>query len=170
MAADGRAFTGFLYAGLMIDDDGSPRVLEFNVRLGDPETQVILPRLESDLADVMLAVAEGDLTKTQIPWGNEAYVGVVVASGGYPGDYDTGFPIVGLDSADEQALVFHAGTAIWDGEVVTSGGRVLTVVGRGASVAVARERAYDAVRHVEFHGAYYRTDIAARPAGVVANR
>ena len=147
-----------------------PKVIEFNARLGDPEAQVVLPRLESDLADVMLSVAEGDLTKTQIHWSNEACVGVVVASGGYPGNYDTGFPIAGLNSVDDQALVFHAGTTIREGEVVTSGGRVLTVVGRGANVAEARERAYNAVRQVEFQGAYYRTDIAARPAGVVANR
>ncbi len=164
MAEEGYPYTGVLFGGLMLTRNG-PKVIEFNARLGDPEAQVILPRLKSDLADVMLSVAEGDLTETQIHWSNEAYVGVVVASGGYPGGYDTGFPIAGLDSTDEHALVFHAGTAVREGEVVTSGGRVLTVVGRGASVAEARERAYDSARHVEFQGAYYRTDIAARPVG-----
>ena len=168
MVEEGCPYAGVLYGGLMLTRNG-PKVIEFNARLGDPETQVVLPRLGSDLADVMLAMAEGDLTKTQIHWSDEACVGVVVASGGYPGDYDTGFPITGLDRASEQALVFHAGTRVLEGEVVTGGGRVLTVVGRGASVAEARERAYNAVRHVEFQGAYYRTDIAARPAGVVAS-
>jgi phosphoribosylamine--glycine ligase len=159
MAQEGAVYKGVLYAGLMVNSEGV-RVLEFNVRFGDPETQAMIPRLETDLVDIMLAVNDGTLDGRGIEWSDDAYVGVVVASGGYPGKYETGLPITGLDDLDEDILVFHAGTARKEG-IVTSGGRVLTVVGRGATVEEARNRAYVNVPRVRFEGCHYRTDIAA---------
>jgi len=147
-----------LYAGLMVNSEGV-RVLEFNVRFGDPEAQALIPRLETDLVDIMLAVNNGTLDGRGIEWSDDACVGVVMASGGYPGKYETGLPITGLDDLDEDILVFHAGTARKEG-IVTSGGRVLTVVGRGATVEEARARAYANVPRVHFEGCHYRTDIA----------
>lgn len=158
MAQEGAVYKGVLYAGLMVNSEGV-RVLEFNVRFGDPEAQALIPRLETDLVDIMLAVNNGTLDGRGIEWSDDACVGVVMASGGYPGKYETGLPITGLDDLDEDILVFHAGTARKEG-IVTSGGRVLTVVGRGATVEEARARAYANVPRVHFEGCHYRTDIA----------
>ncbi|MBI2872894.1 MAG: phosphoribosylamine--glycine ligase [Chloroflexi bacterium] len=160
LAQAGAPYTGVLYAGLMLTSQG-PQVLEFNCRLGDPETQVVLPRLETDLVEVVEAVCKGELHRVALRWSQQACVGVVVASGGYPGEYRTGLHISGLEQVPEGALVFHAGTATSDGSVVTSGGRVLTVVGRGRDLADARQRAYAAAKRITFQGAFYRTDIAA---------
>ena len=161
---EGVEYRGVLYAGLMLTTDG-PRVIEFNVRLGDPEAQVVLPMVTSDLAPVLAAAARGDLGSVSWRAGREPHVGVVLASGGYPGSYATGYPIHGLDAAADlpDIVVFHAGTARRDGEVVTSGGRVLTVVGRGASVAAAANRAYAGAEKIAFTDRYCRTDIG-RPA------
>jgi phosphoribosylamine---glycine ligase len=161
MAKEGAPYKGVLYAGLMIVND-KPVVLEFNARFGDPETQVILPLLKTDLVDALMAVVQGDLDRVKIDWSPQACVGVVLASGGYPGSYKTDFPIHGLDNIDD-ALVFHAGTRRGaDGTVYTDGGRVLTVVGVGESMAEAREKAYRNVPSIYFEGCYYRKDIALR--------
>jgi phosphoribosylamine--glycine ligase len=161
MANEGVPYQGVLYAGLMMTQDG-PKVIEFNARFGDPETQALLPLLESDLAEVMLAVIEGRLDKAKIKWSKKACVGVVMASGGYPGSYKTGFPITGLNDVDEDIMVFHAGTKMADGAVVTDGGRVLTVAARGRTIAEARERVYSNISRIHFEGCHYRKDIAAR--------
>ena len=163
LAAQGTPFRGLLYAGLMITDDG-PQVIEFNARFGDPETQVVLPRLESDLLALCAAVADGALDRVPAPvWSDEAACGVVVASRGYPGAYAKGFPITGLDTLDPDMLVFHAGTAREpDGQIVTTGGRVLTLVARGATVSAARARVYANIERIRFEGARWRSDIAAR--------
>ncbi len=167
MAAEGVTYKGVLYAGLMIGDD-KQLVLEFNARFGDPETQVILPLLKTDLVDVLTAVAEGRLDRVNIEWSSQACVGVVMASGGYPGSYKTGFPIHGLDSVDKDVLVFHAGTRPGSGgTVLTDGGRVLTVVAVGNDIAAARERVYDNIRRISFEGCYYRRDIALREIGSI---
>lgn len=165
LAAEGAPFRGLLYAGLMITRDG-PQVVEFNCRFGDPETQVVLPRLKSDLLDLCAAVAHGRLDSVPAPeWMDEATCGVVVASGGYPGPYEKGKVITGLDTLDDDILVFHAGTAREaDGRLVTSGGRALTLVARGASVIEARERVYANIERVRFEGARWRSDIGAREA------
>ena len=159
LAAAGCPYTGMLYAGLMLTADG-PSVLEFNCRLGDPETQVILPRLKSDLLDVMMDSALGRLGGAPIEWDERACVGVVLASDGYPGKYRTGHTISGLDAVDEDAFVFHAGTRLAGTEVVTDGGRVLTVAALGRDLADARGTAYDNVGHIAFEGAFSRGDIA----------
>ncbi|HEX8996824.1 MAG TPA: phosphoribosylamine--glycine ligase [Ktedonobacterales bacterium] len=163
LAAEGSPFKGLLYAGLMITRDG-PKVVEFNCRFGDPETQVVLPRLQGDLLALCVAVAAGRLDSVPAPaWSDDAACGVVVASGGYPGSYEKGKVISGLDSLDHDILVFHGGTRREpDGRVVTSGGRVLTVVARGATVAAARERVYANIDRVRFEGARWRRDIGAR--------
>ncbi|MGE5335393.1 MAG: phosphoribosylamine--glycine ligase [Nitrososphaerota archaeon] len=163
LAAQGAPFRGLLYAGLMITNDG-PQVIEFNARFGDPETQVLLPRLESDLLALCAAVADGNLDRVPAPmWSDEAACGVVVASRGYPGAYAKGFPITGLDTLDPDMLVFHAGTAREpDGEIVTTGGRVLTLVARGATVSAARARVYANIGRIRFEGGRWRNDIAAR--------
>ncbi len=167
LAERGTPFRGVLYAGLMVTESG-PRVLEFNCRFGDPEAQVILPLLVSDPIEVMLACAEGRLSGLPVQWSQEARVGVVMASGGYPNGYETGFEISGLDDDVPHTEVFHAGTRR-DGDganapVVTSGGRVLTVVGAGDTAEIARERAYQRVQTIGFEGAFWRTDIGAAPA------
>ncbi len=160
LAANGSPYAGALYAGLMITGDG-PKVIEFNSRLGDPETQVILPRLKSDLLEVMWAASSGDVSAVPLEWDDRACVGVALASGGYPVAYETGYPISGLDSVDADAMVFHAGTKeSGDGEVVTNGGRVLTVAALGPTVAEARAGAYANVPRISFTGSFYRTDIA----------
>ena len=159
LAREGRPYRGVLYAGLMVTDQG-PLVLEFNCRFGDPEAQVILPRLESDLLEIIQAVISGELGRLKIKWSEKACVGVVMASGGYPGSYKTGFPISGLDKVSADALVFHAGTCLQDKQVLTDGGRVLTVVGTGETVPQARGRAYEAVSQLHFQDCYYRRDIA----------
>ena len=159
MAAEGHPYNDSLYPGLMITAEG-PRIVEYNARSGDPETQVLLPRLESDLYEVTTAAARGELASFDVRWSPRPSVGVVVASKGYPENFDTGFPIAGLDAIDRDVLVFHAGSKAVDGGYVTSGGRVLTVVAMGDTMQEARDRAYDNARRVTFENAYYRTDIA----------
>jgi phosphoribosylamine--glycine ligase len=161
LAAAGRPYRGVLYAGLMLTADG-PKVLEFNCRFGDPETQVVLPLLDSDLIDVALAVAHGELARADVRWARGAACGIVLASAGYPGEYASGQPIDGLDAVPTDALVFHAGTRQSDGQVVTAGGRVLTIAATGASLAEARARAYAAIDGIRFEGCHYRRDVAAR--------
>lgn len=163
MTAEGRPYEGVLYGGLMLTD-GVPRVLEFNCRFGDPETQVVLPRLESDLLEIMLAVAEGRLDSVRPKWSNRVAVCVVMASRGYPGSYEKGKPISGLEEAGrlEDVVVFHAGTTRRDGQVVTSGGRVLGVTALGDDFPSALRRVYEAVDRLSFPGAYYRRDIGRR--------
>ncbi len=159
MVEDGSPYQGVLYAGLMLTDDG-PSVIEFNCRFGDPECEVLMPLLESDLAEICLAVAEGRLSDTEVSWGTGAHVCVVMTSGGYPGKYRTGIPITGLQDSN---LVFHAGTSVNEsGETVTAGGRVLVAVGSGEDVNEARESAYKSVGTIEFDGEHHRRDIAER--------
>jgi len=160
MHDEGRAYRGVLYGGLMISDS-NPRVLEFNARFGDPETQVTLPLLQTDLVDIMLAVNDNKLDKLKVEWSRDACVGVVMASGGYPASYKTGFPISGLDDLDKDIMVFHAGTKLGEkGEVLTNGGRVLAVVGRAKTIAEAREKVYENITRINFEGCHYRKDIA----------
>ena len=162
MAKEGRTYRGCLYLGLMVTADG-PKVVEFNARFGDPETQVVLPLLDSDLVAIMCACADGTLADVPIRWKEGAAVCVVLASGGYPGHYDKGQEIHGLADAEAMgALVFHAGTAMKDGKLVTNGGRVLGVVGRGADISSAVDAAYAAAAKISFKDAYYRKDIAHR--------
>lgn len=162
MAKEGRVYRGCLYLGLMVTADG-PKVVEFNARFGDPETQVVLPLLDSDLVAIMCACADGTLADVPIRWKDGAAVCVVLASGGYPGHYDKGQEIHGLADAEAiGALVFHAGTAMKDGKLVTNGGRVLGVVGRGADISSAVDAAYAAATKISFKDAYYRKDIAHR--------
>ena len=162
MKAEGRPYKGCLYAGLMITEEG-PKVVEFNARFGDPETQVVLPLLKSDLAEIMQACCEGTLAQQKIEWSDGAAVCVVLASGGYPGSYMKGVPIHGLEEAEAAgALVFHAGTAEKNGKIVTSGGRVLGVVAESDNIKAAVEKAYESVRKIHFQGVHYRKDIAHR--------
>jgi phosphoribosylamine--glycine ligase len=163
MAAEGRPYKGVLYAGLMIKD-GRARVLEFNARFGDPEAQPLLMRMDGDLVEVMEACIDGTLDQVTLNWQDDATICVVMASGGYPGSYDKGEVISGIEDADqlEGVKVFHAGTAQKDGQVVTAGGRVLGVTARGADIPQAIERAYDAVKLIKWNGAQYRTDIGAK--------
>jgi phosphoribosylamine--glycine ligase len=183
LAAEGRPYRGVLYGGLMITTEGPachssrlpelkrsggqaggatgrPKALEFNARFGDPEAQVILPRLKTDLIDIIFAILENKLAQMKIEWREDACVGVVMASGGYPGNYKTGFPIHGLNDVDKDIMVFHAGTKLSDGQVVTNGGRVLTVVATGKTIADARKKVYDNISRISFEGAHYRKDIA----------
>ena len=159
MAQEKRRYKGVLYGGLMITNDG-PKVLEFNARFGDPEAQVILPLLKTDLVDIILAVINGNLDQINVEWSKDACVGVVMASAGYPGSYKTGFPITGLDNLDKDILVFHAGTKLESGQILTSGGRVLTVVATGKTIAEAREKVYNNISRIHFEGCHYRKDIA----------
>ena len=163
MYIDGSPYLGFLYAGLMIMEDGSPKVIEFNCRMGDPETQPILMRLKSDLVAICAAALEDTLDNVDVTWDERAALGVVMAAGGYPGSYEKGKRIAGLDAdfADDQK-VFHAGTALDGDDVVTSGGRVLCVVGLGDTVARAAERAYDAADKICWEDVYLRRDIGHR--------
>jgi len=168
MAAAGRPYRGVLYPGMMITEEG-PRVVEFNCRLGDPETEVLLPKLRTDFLQICLAVAEGRLHAVPVEWDPGVTVGVMMASGGYPGRYETGVPIEGGDDVDPDVQVFIAGATLDQRKrLVTSGGRVLCVVARGASIEEARERAYDNVRRIRFEGAHYRSDIGARAAEPLA--
>ena len=163
MAAEGHPFTGFLYAGLMISPTGEPKVLEFNVRFGDPETQPILMRLQSDLPALCLAAIDGRLEEHTAEWDPRACLGVVMAAGGYPGSYRKGDRIEGLDSDfPEHVKVFHAGTALDDTGVVTAGGRVLCVCALGRSVTEAQAEAYDACRRIQWNGAFTRSDIGQK--------
>jgi phosphoribosylamine--glycine ligase len=164
LAEEGIDYRGVLYGGFMLTPTG-PRVLEFNARFGDPETQVLLPRLKSDLLEVMLAVARGDLSPVELVWDNGWAVSVVLASAGYPGDYEKSKPLSGIEAAEAVAgvKVYHAGTQrTQDGTLLTNGGRVLNVTALGASFAQARERAYEACELISFEGAWYRRDIGAR--------
>jgi len=163
MAADGRPYTGFLYAGLMINDAGEPRVVEYNCRFGDPETQPIMMRLQSDLIELCEAALDGKLDSASAQWDSRAAVGVVIAAGGYPDAYQKGDVITGLDSCDSiDTKVFHAGTALKDGKVVTSGGRVLCATALGETVRDAQNKAYETLSSIDWNEKYYRTDIAYR--------
>ena len=163
MAAEGAPFTGFLYAGLMIGRDGTARVLEFNVRCGDPETQPIMLRLRSDLAEMCGAAAAGRLPSGVAEWDPRTALGVVLAAEGYPGAVRSGDPILGLDEDLPETRVFHAGTAVGEGgRVVTAGGRVLCVCGLGDGLAAARERAYARADRIDWPGRFCRTDIGRR--------
>ncbi len=163
--SEGHPFVGCLYAGLMIADDG-PRVLEFNCRFGDPETQVVLPLLKTDLVEIMMSCVDGELDLEKIEWSDQIAVCVILASRGYPGKYDKGYPIAGLEAANgTDTLIFHAGTAKNNGEVVTAGGRVLGITALGTSYENAVARAYNVVDKVRFKGMQYRNDIGFK-AGV----
>ncbi|GGC89987.1 phosphoribosylamine--glycine ligase [Vreelandella lutescens] len=164
MAQEGNDYTGFLYAGLMIDPEGSPKVIEYNCRFGDPETQPIMMRLTSDLAALCLAGAKGELAGKQCEWDSRAAVGVVLAAGGYPGSYRKGDVIHGLRDAEQtQCKVFHAGTAQnAAGEITTAGGRVLCVTALGDTVSAAQQQAYQGVKAVHWDGVEFRRDIAFR--------
>jgi phosphoribosylamine--glycine ligase len=158
MRAVGRPYRGVIYPGLIVTDDG-PMVIEFNCRFGDPEAQVLLPRLESDLLEALWAVANKRLHDIELRWSNEACVAVVLASGGYPGSYETGLPIEGIDDVEPDVRVFHAGTQRRGDALVTAGGRVLTVAATGVTMQAAREKAYRNVERIRFEGAHYRRDI-----------
>ncbi|HNP65655.1 MAG TPA: phosphoribosylamine--glycine ligase [Woeseiaceae bacterium] len=163
MQADGHPYLGFLYAGLMIMADGTPKVIEFNCRMGDPETQPIMMRLHTSLSDICLSTLNGSLAEQSIDWDPRAALGVVLAAGGYPGDYAKGMIIGGLDGADsKEQKVFHAGTALQGSDIVTDGGRVLCVVGLGNSVEAAAKTAYQAVDKIEWQDVYCRRDIGHR--------
>jgi len=164
LAAEGSPYTGFLYAGLMIGDDGAPKVLEYNCRLGDPEAQPILMRLRSDLVELCLAAVDGQLDRFQAEWDPRAALGVVMAAGGYPNTYEKGHPISGLEAARGLAdtKLFHAGTRLVGGRVVTNGGRVLCATALGEGVREAQANAYALVRTIGFEDAYYRSDIGYR--------
>jgi len=161
MAREKRPYKGVLYGGLMLTDN-SPKVLEFNARFGDPESQVTLPLLKTDLVDIILGVINGNLDRINVECSSDACVGVVMASGGYPGSYKTGFPISGLDKVDKDIMVFHAGTKVGNerGQVLTNGGRVLTIVAIGKTLSEAREKVYANVPRIRFEGCHYRKDIA----------
>ncbi len=163
MNREDKPYRGILYAGLMMTDEG-PQVLEFNCRMGDPENQPLMMRMDGDLVPVLLATIDGRLEEIDIEWDPRPTCCVVMASGGYPVEYKTGYPIEGLEDAAEMedVMVFHAGTALEDGRVVTAGGRVLGVTARGENIAGARELAYEAVSKIHFRDAHYRTDIAQK--------
>jgi phosphoribosylamine--glycine ligase len=159
--AEGIDFHGLLYPGIMLTKNG-PRVLEFNARFGDPETQVYMMRLQTDLVELLDASVNGTLDKIDLRWNPNPAVCVVMASGGYPGSYAKGTPIKFPTSTLPDAKIFHAGTASKDGQIVTNGGRVLGVTALGADLATAQRKAYDLVAQIEFQGAQYRKDIAAK--------
>ena len=162
MAAEGQRYTGFLYAGLMIDGAGNPRVLEFNCRLGDPETQPILLRLKSDLFELIESAMDGRLARVKAEWDRRAALGVVLAAAGYPDAPKKGDAVTGLPATREDFRVFHSGTALKDGAIVTSGGRVLCATALGDSIKVAQRRAYEVVEAIRFDGMQYRRDIGHR--------
>ncbi len=159
MADEGHPYCGTLYPGLMVDGDDI-RIVEYNARSGDPETEVYMMRLETDLYEIAQAAARGDLASVDVQWSPKAAVCVMMTPGGYPGKYETGDKIQGLDAVDPDVQVFHAGTREEAGKIVTSGGRTLAVTALGETVTEARERAYDNVRRIQFKNAHYRTDIA----------
>jgi phosphoribosylamine--glycine ligase len=164
MADEGRPFAGVLFPGIVVTAEG-PRVIEFNARFGDPECEVLLPKLESDLIEIMHAVATGTLESVEVRWNDDAAVTVMLASGGYPGAYETGKPISGLDDVDPDVLVFHAGTKRdGAGRFVTNGGRVLAVTAAARTFAAAREKVYRNIARISFEGMHYRTDIGASEA------
>lgn len=162
MAAEGHTYQGFLYAGLMIDEHGEPKVIEFNCRFGDPETQPIMMRLQSDLVELCLAGAQGKLAGKTSQWDPRPALGVVMAAGGYPGDYRKGDVISGLDVQKADCKVFQAGTALKEGAVVTDGGRVLCVTALGEDIAQAQKQAYAALKHIHWDDAFCRSDIGYR--------
>src|SRR5690625_784815 len=163
MAGEGTPYTGFLYAGLMIDETGQPKVIEFNCRFGDPETQPIIMRLESDLVELCLAAVEGKLDEAQAKWDPRPALGVVMAAANYPDTPQTGDAISGLDKADSNIVkTFHAGTKLEGDQVVTSGGRVLCVTALGETVKAAQQNAYQAIENIHWDGCYYRRDIGYR--------
>ena len=163
MKSDGYPYTGFLYAGIMIAPDGTPKVLEYNCRFGDPETQPIMMRLQSDLSKLCLMALDGKLDEANAKWDSRAAVGVVLAAGGYPNDYAKGLVISGLDDCDsDHAKTFQAGTALADDQIVTSGGRVLCVTALGDTVTEAQQAAYAAAQKISWDGMFCRTDIAYR--------
>ncbi|MDE1999029.1 MAG: phosphoribosylamine--glycine ligase, partial [Burkholderiales bacterium] len=159
---DGHPFTGFLYAGLMIDAQGNPKTLEFNTRMGDPETQPIMMRLKSDLIDVMMHATDGTLDQIELQWDRRFALGVVIAAGGYPLDPKKGDVITGLPEDADDAMVFHAGTQQVDGQIVTSGGRVLCVTALGESAKLAQQKAYETLAGIQFDGMQFRKDIGWR--------
>ena len=160
MASEGNDYKGFLYAGLMIDADGTPKVIEYNCRFGDPETQPIMLRLQSDIVELCLSACAGNLDTATIQFDPRPAVGVVLAAGGYPASYNKGDVITGIPKATENAKTFHAGTKLVDGNVVTSGGRVLCATAMGATVTEAQKAAYQAVKQINWNGVEFRTDIA----------
>ena len=167
MAELGCPFQGILYAGLMLTEDG-PKVIEFNCRMGDPEAQVVIPRLKSDLLELALSTVEGNLSKQRVEWSDDSWVGVVLASEGYPGEYETGFEVNGIPEYSEECVVFHAGTILdevletnQNAKIITSGGRVMTAASRGKTISDARLSAYEVAGSIEFSNVYYRRDIAA---------
>ena len=162
MAQEGHRYIGFLYAGLMIDGSGNPRVLEFNCRLGDPETQPILLRLKSDLFELIESAMDGRLDRVKAEWDRRAALGVVLAASGYPDAPEKGHVVTGLPAAGEDFRVFHSGTALKDGAIVTNGGRVLCVTALGDSIKMAQRRAYEVVEGIRFDGMHYRHDIGHR--------
>jgi phosphoribosylamine---glycine ligase len=162
MARDGIPFTGFLYAGLMIDEQGQPRTVEFNTRMGDPETQPIMMRLKSDLLEVLLHATDGTLDQVELQWDRRVALGVVMAAHGYPLSPRKGDAISGLPADAEDAMVFHAGTTESDGQLLSSGGRVLCVTALGESVRKAQQLAYDSLANIQFEGKQYRRDIGHR--------
>ncbi|MDB5822385.1 MAG: purD [Herminiimonas sp.] len=162
MAKDGMPFTGFLYAGLMVDARGNPRTLEFNCRMGDPETQPIMARLKTDLVSVMEHAVNGTLDTVELEWDRRTALGVVMAAAGYPDDPQKGAHITGIPEASADCVTFHAGTALENGKLEVSGGRVLCVVGMGDSVRMAQKQAYTAVEQIHFDGAQFRRDIGWR--------
>jgi phosphoribosylamine--glycine ligase len=161
LAEEGTPFSGILYAGLMITENG-PKVIEFNVRFGDPEAQVILPRLENDLAEIFLAVTEKRLHEVKLSWQSGASVCVIAAAPGYPGPPTKGLPITLPEVHPAGTQIFHAGTAIQNEQLVTNGGRVFGIGAQGADIAEAREQAYSLLEKVQFHGKHFRRDIAAK--------
>ncbi|MCU7876832.1 MAG: phosphoribosylamine--glycine ligase [Candidatus Thiodiazotropha sp. (ex Lucinoma borealis)] len=163
MADEGLPYTGFLYAGLMIATDGSPKVIEYNCRFGDPETQPIMLRMRSDLVAHCLAALDGKLDQENTEWDARASVGIVLAAGGYPGQYNKGIPISGLPEPETQAAkVFHAGTALENDQIVTAGGRVLCATALGETVTLAQQSAYELTRSIHWDAVYFRTDIGYR--------
>lgn len=162
MARDGHPFSGFLYAGLMIDSQGQPRTVEFNARMGDPETQPIMMRLKSDLFDLLMHATDGTLDEVELQWDRRVALGVVMAASGYPMNPRKGDEVSGIPPETADAVVFHAGTALKDNKLVTSGGRVLCVTALGDSVKQAQQRAYEVVEGIHFDGAQYREDIGHR--------
>jgi phosphoribosylamine--glycine ligase len=163
MAAEGNDYTGFLYAGLMIDADGTPNVIEYNCRFGDPETQPIMMRLQSDLVELCNAALDKTLDSTTTEWDPRPAVGVVLAAGGYPGDYNKGDVISGLtETSSAEQKVFHAGTAQQGDTIVTNGGRILCATALGNTVTEAQQSAYQLTAQIDWHNVYYRNDIGYR--------
>jgi phosphoribosylamine--glycine ligase len=162
MAKDGIVFTGFLYAGLMIDEAGNPKTLEFNCRMGDPETQPIMSRLKTDFISVMEHAVNGTLDTVELEWDRRTAMGVVMAAAGYPDAPEKGADITGIPAETADCITFHAGTALAGGKLSVTGGRVLCVVGLGDTVKTAQKHAYDVVEKIQFKGAQYRKDIGWR--------